>query len=387
MLMGDLQNESDKMTADWRAEQGKMRALSDAMAALDAAKAEVATAMRNGDYEKASALQYGKVPELEEQIRKLNADAREYKTVLPEHIAAVVSKWTGVPADKLTMEEQSKLLNIEDELRKRVVGQDHALTVVARAIRRSRAGLSDPHRPAGSFMFLGPTGVGKTEVAKALAEYLFNDDTAMTRIDMSEYMEPHSVSRLIGSPPGYVGYEQGGVLTESVRRRPYQVLLFDEIEKANPDVFNVFLQILDDGRLTDGQGHVVNFTNTIIIMTSNLPSMDAVKHQFRPEFINRIDEIVFFNPLGKDVMSGIVKIQLHNLERRLAERRITLDVSDAAIKWLGDNGYDQVFGARPLKRLITSAVEDKIADLILSGAVGEGSTVYVDVHGKELTVK
>ena len=386
-LIADLQNESDKMTADWRAEQGKMRALSDAMAALDAAKAEVATAMRNGDYEKASALQYGKVPELEEQIRKLNADAREYKTVLPEHIAAVVSKWTGVPADKLTMEEQSKLLNIEDELRKRVVGQDHALTVVARAIRRSRAGLSDPHRPAGSFMFLGPTGVGKTEVAKALAEYLFNDDTAMTRIDMSEYMEPHSVSRLIGSPPGYVGYEQGGVLTESVRRRPYQVLLFDEIEKANPDVFNVFLQILDDGRLTDGQGHVVNFTNTIIIMTSNLPSMDAVKHQFRPEFINRIDEIVFFNPLGKDVMSGIVRIQLRNLARRLAERRITLDVSDAAIKWLGDNGYDQVFGARPLKRLITSAVEDKIADLILSGAVGEGSTVYVDVHGKELTVK
>lgn len=386
-LIADLQNESDKMTADWRAEQGKMRALSDAMAALDSAKAEVATAMRNGDYEKASALQYGKVPELEEQIRKLNADAREYKTVLPEHIAAVVSKWTGVPADKLTMEEQSKLLNIEDELRKRVVGQDHALTVVARAIRRSRAGLSDPHRPAGSFMFLGPTGVGKTEVAKALAEYLFNDDTAMTRIDMSEYMEPHSVSRLIGSPPGYVGYEQGGVLTESVRRRPYQVLLFDEIEKANPDVFNVFLQILDDGRLTDGQGHVVNFTNTIIIMTSNLPSMDAVKHQFRPEFINRIDEIVFFNPLGKDVMSGIVRIQLRNLSRRLAERRITLDVSDAAIKWLGDNGYDQVFGARPLKRLITSAVEDKIADLILSGAVGEGSTVYVDVHGKELTVK
>lgn len=386
-LIAELQNESDKMTADWRAEQGKMRALSDAMAALDAAKAEVATAMRNGDYEKASALQYGKVPELEEQIRKLNADAREYKTVLPEHIAAVVSKWTGVPADKLNAEEQSKLLNIEDELRKRVVGQDHALTVVARAIRRSRAGLSDPHRPAGSFMFLGPTGVGKTEVAKALAEYLFNDDTAMTRIDMSEYMEPHSVSRLIGSPPGYVGYEQGGVLTESVRRRPYQVLLFDEIEKANPDVFNVFLQILDDGRLTDGQGHVVNFTNTIIIMTSNLPSMDAVKHQFRPEFINRIDEIVFFNPLGKDVMAGIVKIQLHNLERRLAYRRITLNVSDAAIKWLGDNGYDEAFGARPLKRLITSAVEDKIADLILSGSVGEGSTVYVDVHGKELTVK
>ena len=386
-VIKETQAESDTLTAQWREEQGKMRALSDAMAALDSAKAEVATAMRNGDYEKASALQYGKIPELEEQIRKMNADAREYKTVLPEHIAAVVSKWTGVPADKLSMEEQSKLLNIEDELRKRVVGQDHALTVVARAIRRSRAGLSDPHRPSGSFMFLGPTGVGKTEVAKALAEYLFNDDTAMTRIDMSEYMEPHSVSRLIGSPPGYVGYEQGGVLTESVRRRPYQVLLFDEIEKANPDVFNVFLQILDDGRLTDGQGHVVNFTNTIIIMTSNLPDMDAVKKSFRPEFINRIDEIVFFNPLGKDVMAGIVRIQLRNLEKRLAERRIGLEVSDKAIQWLGNNGYDPVFGARPLKRLITSAVEDKVADLILSGRVGEGSTVYVDVHGKELTVQ
>lgn len=386
-IIKETEEESAKLTEQWRKEQEKMRGLSDAMAALDAAKAEVATAMRNGDYEKASALQYGKIPELEENINKMNAESKEYKTVLPEHIAAVVSKWTGVPADKLTVEEQSKLLNIEDELRKRVVGQDHALTVIARAIRRSRAGLSDPHRPAGSFMFLGPTGVGKTEVAKALAEYLFNDDTAMTRIDMSEYMEPHSVSRLIGSPPGYVGYEQGGVLTESVRRRPYQVLLFDEIEKANPDVFNVFLQILDDGRLTDGQGHVVNFTNTIIIMTSNLPDMEAVKKNFRPEFINRIDEIVFFNPLGKDVMAGIVKIQLRNLEKRLAERRISMEVSDKAIKWLGDNGYDPVFGARPLKRLITSAVEDKIADLILSGSVGEGSTVYVDVHGKELTVK
>lgn len=386
-LIKETEAESKKLTDEWRAEQQKMRGLSDAMAALDAAKAEVATAMRNGDYEKASALQYGKIPELEENIRKMNADAREYKTVLPEHIAAVVSKWTGVPADKLSMEEQSKLLNIEEELRKRVVGQDLALNVVSRAIRRSRAGLSDPNRPAGSFMFLGPTGVGKTEVAKALAEYLFNDDTAMTRIDMSEYMEPHSVSRLIGSPPGYVGYEQGGVLTESVRRRPYQVLLFDEIEKAAPDVFNVFLQILDDGRLTDGQGHIVNFTNTIIIMTSNLPDMNAVKSHFRPEFINRIDEIVFFNPLGKDVMAGIVKIQLARLEKRLAERRITLDVSDKAIKWLAEKGYDAVFGARPLKRLITSSVEDKIADLILAGKVGEGSTVHIDVSGKDLIVK
>ncbi len=385
-IIAGVEAESKELTAQWQAEQQKMRGLSDAMAALDAAKAEVATAMRNGDYEKASALQYGKIPELEEKIAHMNADAREYKTVLPEHIAAVVSKWTGVPADRLNAEEQSKLLNIEDALRNRVVGQDHALGVIARAIRRSRAGLSDSRRPMGSFMFLGPTGVGKTEVAKALAEYLFNDDAAMTRIDMSEYMESHSVSRLIGSPPGYVGYEQGGVLTESVRRRPYQVLLFDEIEKANPDVFNVFLQILDDGRLTDGQGHVVNFTNTIIIMTSNLPDMDAVKKQFRPEFINRIDEIVFFNPLGKDVMSGIVKIQLRGLEKRLAERRIDMNVTDKAIKWLGDNGYDAVFGARPLKRLITSAVEDKIADLILAGSLNEGSTVFIDVKGKELTV-
>ncbi|MBQ9539986.1 MAG: AAA family ATPase [Alphaproteobacteria bacterium] len=386
-LIAKTEEESKKLTDEWRAEQQKMRGLSDAMAALDAAKAEVATAVRTGDYEKASALQYGKIPELTEKIKKMNADAREYKTVLPEHIAAVVSKWTGVPADKLSTEEQSKLLNIEDELRKRVVGQDAALNVIARAIRRSRAGLSDPRRPIASFMFLGPTGVGKTEVAKALAEYLFNDDTAMTRIDMSEYMEPHSVARLIGAPPGYVGYDAGGVLTESVRRRPYQVLLFDEIEKAHPDVFNVFLQILDDGRLTDGQGHIVNFTNTIIIMTSNLPSMDAVKKHFRPEFINRIDDILFFNELAPDVMDGIVKIQLRNLSRRLAERNITMDVTAPAIKWLATHGYDAAFGARPLKRLIMTAVEDKIADLILSGAITDGATVYVDVHGDELTVK
>lgn len=386
-LIKETEESSQQQTSVWQEEQKKMRGLSDAMAALDAAKAEVATAMRNGDFEKASALQYGKIPELEEQITKLNNESREYKTVLPEHIAAVVSKWTGVPADRLSTEEQSKLLNIEDELRKRVVGQDQALGVIGRAIRRSRAGLSDPRRPAGSFMFLGPTGVGKTEVVKALADYLFNDDAAMTRIDMSEYMEPHSVSRLIGSPPGYVGYEQGGALTESVRRRPYQVLLFDEIEKAHPDVFNVFLQILDDGRLTDGQGRVVNFTNTIIIMTSNLPSMDAVKKHFRPEFINRIDEIVFFNQLGKDVMGGIVKIQLRGLEKRLAERRITLHVSDKAVDWLGDKGYDPVFGARPLRRLITTEVEDKIADLILSGVVTDGATVGVDVKGKNLIVE
>lgn len=386
-LIDEYSTRSAELTSQWQAEQKKMHGLSDAMAALDAAKAEVATAMRNGDFEKASALQYGKIPQLEEDIKKLNAESKEYKTVLPEHIAAVVSKWTGVPADKLSVEEQSKLMNIEDELRKRVVGQDHALGVIARAIRRSRAGLSDPRRPAGSFLFLGPTGVGKTEVVKSLAEYLFNDDAAMTRIDMSEYMEPHSVARLIGSPPGYVGYEQGGALTESVRRRPYQVLLFDEIEKAHPDVFNVFLQILDDGRLTDGQGRIVNFTNTIIIMTSNLKDMDAVRKHFRPEFINRIDEIVFFDALGRDVMSGIVKIQLNGLEKRLSQHRIGLHVSDKAINWLGEHGYDPVYGARPLKRLITSEVEDKIADLILTGRIGEGSTVSVDVKGKQLVIQ
>ena len=386
-LITKTESESATLTADWRAEQDKMRALSDAMAELDSARAAVATAMRSGDYERASALQYGQIPKLEEKIAKMNTDAREYKTVLPEHIATVVSKWTGVPADKLNTTEASKLLNIEDELRKRVVGQDNALNVVARAIRRSRAGLSDPRRPMGSFMFLGPTGVGKTEVAKSLAEYLFNDDTAMTRIDMSEYMEPHSVARLIGAPPGYVGYDAGGVLTESVRRRPYQVLLFDEIEKAHPDVFNIFLQVLDDGRLTDSQGHIVNFTNTIIIMTSNLPDMDAVRHNFRPEFINRVDEIVFFNQLSSDVMPGIVKIQLNNLEKRMIERGMKLDVTDKAIDWLATHGYDTVFGARPLKRLITSAVEDKIADLILSKNIGEGSIIHLDSDGKELIVE
>ena len=385
-LIADVNLESDSLTKEWQSEQKKMRGLSDAMAALDAAKAEVASATRAGDFEKASALQYGKIPELEKQIESTRAE-KEYKTVLPEHIAAVVSRWTGVPAEKLTGDEQSKLLNLESDLQKRVVGQENAIGAVARAIRRSRAGLSDPHRPAGSFMFLGPTGVGKTELVKAIAEQLFNDETAMTRIDMSEYMEPHSVSRLIGSPPGYVGYEQGGALTESIRRRPYQVILFDEIEKAHPDVFNVFLQILDDGRLTDGQGRVVNFTNTIIIMTSNLKDDATLKKHFRPEFINRIDEIIWFNQLGKNVMPGIVKIQLNNLEQRLMQRRITLHVSDKAIAWLGENGYDPIYGARPLKRLIMTAVEDPIADKILAGQIMDGGTINVDVKGKELIIQ
>ena len=283
--------------------------------------------------------------------------------------------------------EREKILNLASELKNRVIGQDEAVEMISNAIIRQRAGIKDETKPIGSFLFLGPTGVGKTELAKALAEALFDSESHIIRLDMSEYMEQYSVSKLIGSAPGYIGYEEGGQLTEKVRRSPYSIILFDEIEKAHPDVFNVFLQILDDGRLTDGQGRIVNFTNTIIIMTSNLPNMDAVRKQFRPEFINRIDEIVFFNQLGKDVMADIVKIQLRGLEKRLAERQMSLRVSDKAIEWLGNNGYDTVFGARPLKRLITTAVEDKIADLILSGAVGEGSTINVDVHGKDLLVQ
>jgi ATP-dependent Clp protease ATP-binding subunit ClpB len=385
-LMSETKAKSDKLTAEWQATQKKMHALSDAMAELDTAKAEVASAMRGGDFEKASALQYGKIPALEQKIKELNAEDAEYKVVLASHIETVVSKWTGVPVEKLSANGENKLLNIEADLARRVVGQGHALSAVARAIRRSRAGLSDKNRPLGSFMFLGPTGVGKTELVKALAELLFDTDTAMTRIDMSEYMEPHSVSRLIGSPPGYVGYESGGALTESVRRRPYQVILFDEIEKAHPDVFNVFLQILDDGRLTDGQGRVVNFANTIIIMTSNLPNDAAVKKHFRPEFINRIDEIIWFNPLGRDVIGDIVKIQLRDLERKLAERNITLHVSDKAVKWLGDNGYDPDFGARPLRRLIMAELSDKIADKIISGDIMDGAAVKVDTTAKGLAI-
>lgn len=386
-LIADANAESENLTREWQSEQSKMRGLSDAMAALDAAKAEVASATRAGNFEKASALQYGKIPEIEKQIESARTE-KEYKTVLVEHIAAVVSRWTGVPAEKMTGDEKSRLLNLESELKKRVVGQDDAVGVVARAVRRSRAGLSDPRRPDGSFMFLGPTGVGKTELVKALTEQLFDDDTAMTRIDMSEYMEPHSVSRLIGSPPGYVGYEAGGTLTESVRRRPYQVILFDEIEKAHPDVLKLFLQILDDGRLTDGQGHIVNFSNTIIVMTSNLKDSVAVKRRFTPEFINRIDEFVYFNALTAAQMPAIVKIQTDRLARLLQDNhRIELHISNKAIEWLGMNGLDMAYGARPLRRFIMSAVEDPIADKILSGEISDGGVVDIDVVGKELVIK
>jgi len=384
-LILETEERSKSLTDAWEQEQRKMKTLSDAISALDSAKSEVAIALRNGDFEKASALQYGKIPKLEEDIKTMNMSSKEYKTVLPIHIAGVISKWTGIPVDKLNTEDQSKLISIEDELRKRVIGQDNALNAIARSIRRSRAGLSDPNKPIGSFIFMGPTGVGKTEVVKALAEYLFHDSNAMTRIDMSEYMEQHSVARLIGSPPGYVGYEQGGILTESVRRRPYQVILFDEIEKANQEVFNVFLQILDDGRLTDGQGNLVNFSNTIIIMTSNLENITAVKKFFRPEFINRIDEIITFNHIDQNSMKKIVDIQLKRLKEKLKEKNIELEIKDSAIDWLAKNGFDPDYGARPLKRLITTSIEDKIADKIIKGDIS--NKIKLDSDDKSIIIE
>jgi ATP-dependent Clp protease ATP-binding subunit ClpB len=322
-----------------------------------------------------------------------------------EQIAAVVSRWTGVPVEKMLEGEREKLIKMEDALRGRVVGQDEALAAVSDAVRRARAGLSDPNRPIGSFLFLGPTGVGKTELTKALAEFMFQDDSAITRIDMSEYMEKHSVSRLIGAPPGYVGYDEGGSLTEAVRRRPYQVVLFDEVEKAHPDVFNVLLQVLDDGRLTDGQGRTVDFKNVVIIMTSNLGSdalagqeegddveavrplvMDAVRRHFRPEFLNRIDEIILFRRLGRAQMDSIVRIQLAGLEKRLAERRMTLSITPEALHWLGVRGYDPTYGARPLKRVIQKDLVDPIARQLLSGELVDGSVIEVKVEGEGLVI-
>ncbi len=318
------------------------------------------------------------------------------EAVTPESIAHVVSRWTGIPVDKMLEGEREKLLAMEDELAKRVVGQGEAVQAVSKAVRRARAGLQDPNRPMGSFIFLGPTGVGKTELTKALADYLFSDDSAMVRLDMSEYMEKHSVSRLIGAPPGYVGYDEGGVLTEAVRRRPYQVVLFDEIEKAHPDVFNVLLQVLDDGRLTDGQGRTVDFRNTLIIMTSNLGSeylvnltdeqdvgdvrdqvMDVVKASFRPEFLNRVDETILFHRLKRSNMAAIVAIQLKRLERLLADRKIVLELDDDALNWLAEKGYEPAYGARPLKRVIQSAVQDPLAEKLLAGEIPDGSTVGV----------
>ena len=377
---------------------------------LDKARSEVEIAKREGRYERAGELQYSVIPELESRIAKAEEVSKNHKnsfseTVTEENIAAVVSKWTGIPVDKMLQGEKEKLVHMEDFLAKRVIGQKEAIAAVANAVRRSRAGISSPNQPIGSFLFLGPTGVGKTELSKALAEFLFNDENAMVRIDMSEYMEKHSVARLIGSPPGYVGYEEGGALTEAVRRRPYQVILFDEIEKAHPDVFNILLQVLDDGRLTDGQGRTVDFKNTIIIMTSNLGSeilsnltgaddpkkvrakvMDIVKASFRPEFINRIDEISIFHRLDKSNIKDIAKIQIAAIEKRLAEHNIKLNVNEAAFVWIVNNGYDPVYGARPLKRLLKNQIENKLAMKILDGEIGDNDTADIIVSNGALEV-
>ena len=406
--ISELEAESGEMTARWKAEKDKLGSAAQARAALDRLKGELAQAQRTGDLQRASEILYGEIPVMEKRLEEAEESARDQLTpevVDAEQIAAVVSRWTGVPVEKMLEGERDKLLRMEDSLRNRVVGQEEALVAVSDAVRRARAGLQDPNRPIGSFMFLGPTGVGKTELTKALAEFLFDDETAITRMDMSEYMEKHSVSRMIGAPPGYVGYEEGGALTEAVRRRPYQVVLFDEIEKAHPDVFNVLLQVLDDGRLTDGQGRTVDFRNTLIIMTSNMGAeylaaleedqdvevarpavMDAVRRHFRPEFLNRIDEIILFKRLGRAQMDSIVKIQLQRVERLLADRRITLALDASAQHWLGERGYDPVYGARPLKRVIQKDLIDPIAKSLLAGDIADGQVVQVSAGDDGLKI-
>ena len=406
--VADLSEKSSQMTAKWQAERDKLAGATGIKEELDRARAELDQAKRAGDLAKAGELSYGVIPELEkklELVEDVGDDLMVEEAVTSEQIASVVERWTGIPVDRMLEGEREKLLRMEEEIGKRVIGQSDAVAAVSNAVRRARAGLSDPDRPMGSFLFLGPTGVGKTELTKALAEYLFDDDSAMVRIDMSEFMEKHAVARLIGAPPGYVGYDEGGVLTEAVRRRPYQVILFDEVEKAHSDVFNVLLQVLDDGRLTDGQGRVVDFKNTLIILTSNLGSqalsqlpegddaqsakgdvMEAVKHHFRPEFINRLDEIVIFDRLSRSNMDGIVTIQLARLEKRLAARKIQLELDKDARMWLADEGYDPVFGARPLKRVIQKALQDQLAEMILAGEVLDGDTIPVTVGADGLLV-
>ncbi|WP_435165405.1 ATP-dependent chaperone ClpB [Falsirhodobacter sp. 1013] len=395
--LGDLRDRAATMTAKWQAERDKLQASRNTQEQLDRARAELDVAKREGNFAKAGELQYGTIPGLEKQLAEAEAGdgLMVEEAVRPEQIAEVVERWTGIPTSKMLEGEREKLLKMEDELGRRVVGQRQAVTAVANAVRRARAGLNDENRPLGSFLFLGPTGVGKTELTKAVAEYLFNDDQAMVRIDMSEFMEKHAVSRLIGAPPGYVGYDEGGVLTEAVRRRPYQVVLFDEVEKAHPDVFNVLLQVLDDGQLTDGQGRRVDFKQTLIVLTSNLGAhalsvlpdggdpagaraavMEAVRGHFRPEFLNRLDETIIFDRLGRADMSGIVDIQLRRLEQRLAQRKIVLDLDAAAKDWLADEGYDPVFGARPLKRVIQRHIQDPLAEMILAGDVVDGATIH-----------
>jgi ATP-dependent Clp protease ATP-binding subunit ClpB len=398
--LANLEQQSSELTQRWQAEKDKISAEAKIKEQLDTARIELEQAQRSGDLAKAGELQYGTIPGLERQLSEAesaagNAMLREEVTA--QDIASVVSRWTGIPVDKMLEGERDKLLNMEQLIGARVIGQQDAVAAVSKAVRRSRAGLQDPNRPLGSFLFLGPTGVGKTELTKALASFLFDDDNAMVRIDMSEFMEKHSVSRLVGAPPGYVGYEEGGVLTEAVRRRPYQVVLFDEVEKAHSDVFNVLLQVLDDGRLTDGQGRTVDFSNTLIILTSNLGSqhlaaledgqdvkevepqvMEIVRGHFRPEFLNRLDEVILFHRLGANHMAPIVEIQVQRVQKLLKDRKITLALSEEAKAWLGRVGYDPVYGARPLKRAIQRYLQDPLADLLLRGEVPDGSTVKVE---------
>ncbi|MBO6542572.1 MAG: ATP-dependent chaperone ClpB [Alphaproteobacteria bacterium] len=405
--LADLESKSASVTAVWQRDKEKLGRAQKVQEELDAARNELVQAQRSGNLERASELSYGVIPGLEKQLAEKSDDngAMVEETVSATHIAQVVSRWTGIPVDKMLEGEREKLLQMEAGLSARVIGQAEAVSAVSRAVRRARAGLQDPGRPTGSFMFLGPTGVGKTELTKALADFLFDDDQAICRLDMSEYMEKHSVSRLIGAPPGYVGYEEGGALTEAVRRRPYQVVLFDEIEKAHPDVFNVLLQVLDDGRLTDGQGRTVDFKNTLIIMTSNLGAeyladqkegedtgavreqvMDVVRSRFRPEFLNRLDEILLFHRLTRPQMDGIVAIQMKRLDALLEDRQITLTLDDAARHWLADKGYDPVYGARPLKRIIQRNVQDPLADLLLEGAIKDGESVEVTAGAGGLVI-
>ncbi len=404
--LSDIEERSNAMTAAWQAEKDRLAGSQKLKEQLDSARSEVDVAQRRGDLGRASELMYGVIPQLEQQIASAQSDGKLVnEAVTEDQIAAVVSRWTGVPVDRMLEGERAKLVRMEDELRKRVVGQEEALRAVSDAVRRARAGLQDPHRPIGSFLFLGPTGVGKTELTKALASFLFDDDRAMVRIDMSEYMEKHAVSRLIGAPPGYVGYDEGGVLTEAVRRRPYQVILFDEVEKAHEDVFNILLQVLDDGRLTDGQGRTVDFRNTIIVLTSNLGSdvlaaqpdgettalveaqvMRVVREHFRPEFLNRLDEIVLFHRLQRSDMASIVRIQLARLRELLADRHITLELDERATIWLGEAGYDPVYGARPLKRVIQRSLQNPLAGQLLDGTIHDGETVHVSADRDGLVI-
>ena len=410
--IAELQTKSDELTTAWAAEKDKLKGAASAKEELDRAYAEMAEAQRVGDLQKASELKFATIPNLEKRIADVegseDADSEDglvSEVVRPDHIAGVVSKWTGIPVDKMLEGEREKLLRMEDALRARVVGQEDALQAVSNAVRRARAGLQDPNRPIGSFLFGGPTGVGKTELTKALAEFLFDDDSAVLRLDMSEFQEKHSVARLIGAPPGYVGYDEGGVLTEAVRRRPYQVVLFDEVEKAHPDLFNTLLQVLDDGRLTDGQGRTVDFKNTVVIMTSNLGAdaiangdegelseaqreavSTAIRAHFRPEFINRIDETVFFQRLGRSEIDHIVDIQIARLGALLKDRKLTVDLTEEARKWLADRGYDPVYGARPLKRVIQKELQDPLARLLLEGRIHDGSEIKVDAEHDSLTI-